>query len=112
MGVRLKIRENQWAVLQKYITENRVYQEMVNTLVSDLNTNYEPITGMVREDGEYFEKPMIKIKVDESEITPKALFEYFQKKYKLGEAFIKQVISDWAFGRIKDGQLTKNVSLT
>jgi hypothetical protein len=84
---------------------------MVEIMVSDLDNNYEPMIGIVREDGEYHNEPMIKIKVDESEVTPSELFEYFKKKYKFGDDFIKQVIQDWAFGNIKNNMLTKNVPI-
>ena len=94
-----------------YINENDIHQKMVEIMVSDLDNNYEPMIGIVREDGEYHNEPMIKIKVDESEITPKELFEYFKKKYKFGDDFIKQVIQDWAFGNIKNNMLTKNVPI-
>ena len=70
------------------------------------------MVGVMREGGEYFEKPMIKIKVDGESITPKALFEYMSYKYKFNPAFIKQLITDWMFGRIEDNRLTKNVSLS
>ena len=111
MGVKLIIKESQYLTLLKQVNENQLYTHLVEKLVTDLNTNYEPMIGIVREEGEYFEKPMIKIKVDESEITPKDLFEYFKKKYKLGDKFTQQVIKDWMFGNIKDNMLSKNVPI-
>lgn len=111
MSKKLIITESQYTKLVQRITEDNQHSKLVKRLVDDLNMNYEPMIGIVREDGEYFEKPMFKIKVDESEITPRELFEYFKKKYKLGDDFIKQVIKDWAFGNIKDNQLTKNVPI-
>ena len=78
----------------------------------DLDRNYQPVDKFVREGGEYFEKPMIEVKADGEVITPKALFEYLKYKYKLGEEFTKQVISDWMYGNISDNyMLTKNVPL-
>ena len=112
MGVKLIITESQLKELKKRINENSMHQQMVERLVTDLNANYEPMIGVMRESGEYVEKPMVKIKVDESEISPKELYEYFKKKYKLGDDFTKQVISDWMFGRIKNNRLTKNVTLS
>ncbi len=111
MGVKLIIKESQYLTLLKQVNENQLYTHLVEKLVTDLNTNYEPMIGIVREEGEYFEEPMIKIKVDESEITPKDLFEYFKKKYKLGDKFTQQVIKDWMFGNIKDNMLSKNVPI-
>ena len=111
MGVKLIIKESQYINLLKIVNENKLYTHLVEKLVTDLNTNYEPMIGIVREEGEYFEQPMIKIKVDESEITPKDLFEYFKKKYKLGDKFTQQVIKDWMFGNIKDNMLSKNVPI-
>jgi hypothetical protein len=111
MGNKIIITENQYQRLKSYINESGIHQKMVELMASDLNANYEPMIGVVREDDEYHDVPMIKIKIDESEITPRELFEYFKKKYKFGDDFIKQVIQDWAFGNIKDGMLTKNVPI-
>lgn len=91
--------------------ENNMHETLVEKLVADLNSNYEPMLGIVREDGEYYEEPMVKIKVDNTETTIKELYEYFKKKYKLGDEFTKQVIKDWMFGKIKDNKLSKNVPI-
>lgn len=109
---KILITERQLQMLKTHINENGMFQALVEKMKRDLDMNYEPMTGVVREGGEYMEKPMIKIKVDEEVITPKALYEYFLFKYKLSKDFTKQVISDWMFGRIEDNKLTKNVSLS
>lgn len=111
MGVKLIITEKQLNVLEKHINENKFYESLVEKLVTDLNTNYEPMLGIMREDGEYFEEPMIKIKADESETTPKDVYRYFKKKYKLGNEFTQQVIKDWMFGSLKGNMLSKNVPI-
>ena len=111
MKTKLVITEQQYKKIVTHIIENSSHQHLVELLVNDLDMNYEPMIGIVRENGEYFEKPMVKIKVDESEITPKELYEYLTKKYKLGESFTKQVIEDWMFGRIGNNQLSKNVPI-
>jgi hypothetical protein len=111
MGTKLIITESQYKTLKQHINESGVLASLVEKLVRDLNTNYEPMIGIVREDEEYYEKPMIKIKIDESETTPRKLFEYFKKKYKLGDKFIQQVIGDWMFGKIKDNKLSRNVPI-
>jgi hypothetical protein len=108
---KLIINEVQYNKLVKFIHENNFHEKLVEAMVADLNTNYEPMLGIVREDGEYFETPMVKIKVDETEITPKELYEYFKKKYKLGDDFTKQVITDWVFGTMNGYQLSKNVPI-
>ncbi len=112
MGVKLIITEKQLDVLKARLDENKFHESLVEKLVVDLNTNYEPMLGIMRENGEYYEQPMIKIKVDESEITPKDLYEYFKKKYKLGNEFTKQVIRDWVFGTLNGNKLSKNVSIS
>lgn len=111
MSTKLIITENQYSKLVKFINENNFQEKLIEKMVSDLDMNYEPMLGIMREDGEYFEEPMVRIKVDKSEITPKELFEYFKKKYKLGDDFTKQVIQDWMFGNIKNNMLTKNVPI-
>lgn len=85
---------------------------MVKKLVSDLDLNYEPIIGTYRNGGEYFEKPLIKIKADGEQITPKELLDYLQYKNKtLTTEFLKQVIIDWINDDIENYLLTKNVRL-
>ena len=111
MSVKLIITEKQLDVLKKHLNENTFHESLVEKLVTDLNMNYEPMLGIMRENGEYIEKPMVKIKIDESEISPKDLFEYFKKKYKLGDKFTQQVIRDWMFGTLKGNQLSKNVPI-
>jgi hypothetical protein len=111
MGTKLIIKESQLKELQKRLNEVNAHESLVERLVKDLDTNYEPMLGIMREGGEYHEEPMVMIKADESTITPKDLYEYFKKKYKLGDAFTQQVIKDWMFGNIKDNRLSKNVAL-
>lgn len=111
MGKRIVITESQLSRIKKIISEDNSHQILVQELVKDLDKNYEPMLGIMRENGEYFEKPMVKIKVDNRSITPYELYEYFKGKYNLGESFIKQVISDWMYGRIKDNMLSKNVPI-
>jgi len=112
MGVKLIITERQLSILKDYLNESNYHQHMVEKLVLDLDTNYEPMLGIMREDGEYHETPMVKIKVDESEINVKELYQYFKKKYQVNEKFIQQVIKDWMFGNIKNNKLSKNVPIT
>lgn len=107
MSVKLIITERQLGVIK----ENNFHASLVEKLVRDLNANYEPMIGIMREEGEYHEQPMIKVKLDNRSITPKDLFEYFKKKYQLGTEFTQQVIKDWAFGTIKDNRLSRNVPI-
>jgi hypothetical protein len=111
MGTKLIITESQLKELQKRLNEVNAHESLVEKLVRDLDSNYEPMLGIMREDGEYYEEPMIMIKVDESSISPKDLFKYFKKKYNLGDKFIQQIIKDWMFGKIKDNKLSKNVAI-
>ena len=112
MGRKVIITESQLERLRGYIHESEVFSRMVSRIKKDLDTNYEPMMGIKRKGGEYIETPMIKIKVDGENITPKALYDYMMYKYKQDEEFMKQVIRDWVFGNITDdNRLSKNVSL-
>ncbi len=111
MGVKMIITEKQLGVLRKYLNENTIYENMVETMVNDLNMNYRPMVAAIREDGEYHDKPMFEVIVDGNQITVKELYEYLKKKYGTGDDFTKQVIKDWAFGTLKNNQLSKNVSI-
>lgn len=111
MKKRLIITNNQLNKLKQSIQEGEVYTKMVERMKKDLDLNYEPMLGVMRKGGEYFEEPMVKIKIDGESITPKALYEYLKFKYKMGDDFIKQLIKDWMFGKIENNRLTKNVAL-
>ena len=112
MNKKIIITESQLERLKQNIQEGEVYTKMVAAMKQDLDTNYEPLTGIKRKGGEYVETPMVKIKVDGENITPKALYDYMLYKYKMGEDFVKQVITDWMFGKITDDhRLSKNVAL-
>jgi hypothetical protein len=108
MGVKLIITENQL----KKIMEVNHHETLVQKIVDELNMNYEPIKSFERNNGEYKESPMVRIKVDGDEIAVKDLFKYLKNKWKIGDEFIKQVIRDWFTGKIKDGNnLSKNVAI-
>ncbi len=112
---RIKITEAQSKLLAKLeISEASDYELLVKKVVDNLNLNYEPIIGTYRKGGEYFEKPIIKIKADGQTTTPKDLLEYLKFKNKsLGEKFIRQIILDWVNGKIGDDySLSKNVSFS
>lgn len=111
MSTKLIITEQQYYKLQASLREGSMHENLVELLVNDLNSNYEPMIGMVYENGEYHNIPMVKNKIDETETTVKNLYEYFMKKYGLGEAFTEQVIQDWMYGRIKDNKLSRNVPI-
>lgn len=112
MKKKLIITEAQALRISTILKENKTdYEVFLPKILKDINLNYEPINGVYRKGGEYFEKPMIKVKVDNEEITPKDLLFYLQNKYKVSDKFLKQVILDWINDDIKDNKLTKNVSI-
>jgi hypothetical protein len=109
---RIKITDNQLKKLKRVISEGLAHSNIVRQMKEELDKNYEPLKKFVREGGEYYEEPMIKVKADEEVITPKALYEYLSYKYKTNEDFTKQVIRDWVDGKItNDYRLSKNISL-
>jgi len=113
MKKRIKITETQLVKLKININEANAHSNIVKQMKEDLDKNYQPIEKFMREGGEYYEKPMIQVKVDEEVITPKALFEYLKYKYKMNDEFTKQVIRDWVDGKIGDDhRLSKNISLS
>ena len=89
------------------------YSVILDDLLSDLTMNYEKVNAMVKDYHDYKNQQMIKVLADNSVITPKNLLEYFKVKYHglCGEHFIKQVIDDWYFDRVKDGMLSKNITV-
>jgi hypothetical protein len=107
------ITEGQLGRLKNKLNEGSLQSMVVRQMKEDLDMNYSPVSKFMREGGEYYETPMIEIKVDGEIITPKSLYEYMKYKYKMGEEFTKQVIRDWMFGKIADDYtLSKNISMT
>lgn len=112
MATKLIITESQFSRVEKRLLTESLFQEvMIEKILKDLNNNYEPMLGIIRKDGEYHEEPMVKIKVDDTETSVGDLFKYLKSKYDVGDIFLKQVISDWMFGRMKDNKLSKNVAI-
>ena len=112
MAKKVIISERQLSLLTNHIVESSVHQSHVESIVDDLNKNYEPSKGTYKKGGEYFEEPMVLNKVDKELITLKALLDYMLYKYELGRDFVKQVITDWYTGDIGDSYtLTKNVTI-
>lgn len=112
MKRKIIITEEQAQKLAIKLKENSDYDSILQIILDDLNLNYEPIMGTYRQGGEYFEKPMIKVKADGEMINPKDLLIYLVYKHKsASDKFLKQVILDWVNGHAKDGQLTKNINL-
>ena len=111
---RIVITERQREVLTNFeLNESNDHEILVKKVVDDLNLNYEPIVGTYREGGEYFEKPIVKIKADGQTTTPKELLDYLKFKNKsIGEKMLKQILLDWVNGDIEDYTLTKNVSMS
>ena len=111
---RIIITEKQKETLAKFeLNEASDYEVIVKKVVDDLNLNYEPVDGTYRQGGEYFEKPIVKIKADGSITTPKELLDYLQFKNKsVGVKLLKQIILDWVNGDIKNYKLSKNVGLS
>jgi len=114
MGKRIIIREGQLKTLVGHIKENSDHTTMVKNIQDDLDKNYSPEVMTQRQGGEYFEKPSFVIKADGSMTTGKNLLRYLSMKYgdMVGDIFIKQVIRDWADDSIRDGYLSKNVSMS
>ena len=126
MKKKLIITESQLQRLKKILNEQTAHSLVVKQLKNELDSNYEPIEKFVRKGGEYSSTAMVKVKTDEEEIPVKELYEYLKYKFNIDDTidedgsskstastkFLKQVIEDWMFGRIKDDYtLSKNVPL-
>ena len=109
MKTKLIITESQY---KRIILETNIHSGLVKQMKEFLDMSYEPTESVMREGGEYFNKPMIKVKADEEIISPKNLYEYMKYKFEAGDEFTKQVIRDWMFNKITDDyQLSRNVAL-
>jgi hypothetical protein len=109
---KIKITEQQFKKLEMTLSENAVHTNLVKQIKTELDANYLPTMKFVRKGGEYSEQPMVMVLADEEVISPESLFDYIKYKYKVKDEFIKQVISDWMFGKIGDNFiLSKNIAL-
>ena len=111
MKKKLIITEKQYERIKNMLSESNDYQIIVNSIVEDLNNNYVRAVETYLDGNEYKKRKVFEVVVDERIITPEELLEYFKDKYKLGENFLKQVITDWCDYKIVDGALSKNVGL-
>lgn len=109
---KIKLTESQLIRLESRLLENTAHSNLVKQIKTELDNNYKPTMKFVKKGGEYFEEPMILVLADEEIISAKSLFEYVKFKYKVNDEFIKQVISDWMYGKIDDSfTLSKNIAL-
>ena len=111
---KIVITERQREILAKFeLNEANDYELIIKKIVDDLNLNYEPVVGTYRQGGEYFEKPIVKIKADGQTTTPKELLDYLKFKNKsAGEKLLRQILLDWVNGNLDDYKLSKNVGLS
>jgi len=111
---KIVITERQREILAKFeLNEANDYVLIIKKIVDDLNLNYEPVVGTYRQGGEYFEKPIVKIKADGQTTTPKELLDYLKFKNKsAGEKLLRQILLDWVNGNLDDYKLSKNVGLS
>lgn len=113
MSKKLIITESQYNRLFKKSLNESDYDIILDRVLSDLNKNYEKVSAVVKGYHDYNEKPMIKVKVDGSVITPRALLEYLKYSYHsvCSSEFLRQVINDWYNDNIVDGNLSKNTPI-
>jgi hypothetical protein len=111
MRKKLIITEKQYKVIKKLLSETTDYQIIVNTIVEDLNNNYVRAIETYLDDNEYKKRKCFEVVADGRIVTPGELLEYFKGKYKFGENFLRQVITDWCDYKAVDGALSKNVGL-
>lgn len=116
MKNRLIITESQLSRLKIALNEATIQSTLVKSMKTELDRNYEPILKYVRKGGEYFEKPMIRIKADDEAITGKEAMDYLKFKLKYTDnldPLIKQTIIDWVDDEITDDyRLSKNITIT
>jgi hypothetical protein len=110
---RILITENQKSrLINAILSESSDYAIIVKEIVDFVDLNYRTDIGTYRKGGEYFEKPIIIVNVDDEMITPKDLLLYLGYKFKLiNKDLLKQIMLDWINGDIRDYNLTKNISL-
>jgi ribosomal protein L17 len=112
MGKKVVIlRESQFNMLNKYINEGTIHTTMVKKIVKDLDSNYKKAVETYRDGNQYNNRKVFEVVVDGELISAKDLMLYIADKYSVSESFVKQLINDWCDNKIKDGELSKNVSM-
>lgn len=113
MKTKIIITESQYNRLIKPMLNESVLSIVLDDIISDLDKNYDRVTATIKGYRDYQNKPRIKVLVDGSIITAQQLLNYLKGKYKdkCGEDFLKQVIDDWYHENIKNGMLSKNITL-
>lgn len=113
MGNKIIITESQYTALVNRLISEGDFHIILNTVLDDLKNNYECVNAVVKDYHDYVEEPRFKVLVDGNIITPIDLLNYLKYKYHgiCGETFLKQVIDDWYHDRIKNGMLSKNITL-
>jgi hypothetical protein len=107
------ITESQYNKIIKPLIKEGDYHVVLDEVLDNLNNNYEKVTAIVKDYHDYNEQPRFKVKADDTIINAKDLLDYFKYTYHgiCGEEFLKQVIDDWYRDEIKDGMLSKNITL-
>lgn len=113
MKTKLIITESQYNRVIKPLLNESILSNILDEVVTDLDKNYERVTATIKDNHDYVNKPRFKVIVDDSVITAKDLLDYMKYKYhdKCGEDFLKQAIDDWYHDKIKNGMLSKNITL-
>jgi hypothetical protein len=111
MRKKLIISEEQYKALAQ-LNETEFYESMVNKIVDDLKRNYKKAVQTYRDGNEYKQRKVFEIIADGDVIQPNDLLTYLEGKYEsVGKSFLKQLLEDWCDDKIKDGRLSKNISL-
>jgi hypothetical protein len=99
MSKKLIINERQLGVIQKHIQENMANLRLKNKIYDFLVADYEPAEGVKLVANEFYNQPLVKKKIDGSEITPQALADYCAHKFAgMPKAEINNCIEGWYYG--------------
>lgn len=99
MSKKLIINKRQLGVIKLYIQENMANVRLKNKIHEFLDNDYEPSMGVKKLANEFYNQPLIKKKIDNSAITPKALAEYIAHKFAgMNRSEINDCIEGWYYG--------------
>ena len=87
MNKKLIINKRQFGVIRTHINETVANVTLMNKIHSFLESDYEPSGGVERMGNEFYNKALIKKKIDKELITPNALYKYL--KHKFTRKFLK-----------------------
>jgi hypothetical protein len=96
MSKKLIINKRQMGIIKSYVNETVANVRLKNSINKFLNADYEISGGVEKMGNEFNTTALIKKKIDDEMITPKALLKYLKHKFVgVSDSIIKDCLEGW-----------------